>query len=196
MSDKTSTRQELIAAAQQLVVDGGWEIVTTRRVAERAGVSPGLVHYHVGSIEGLRRAAACEGARSLLEGPFREALEAPNLREGLLAFLLRLDLKPDYPGVVLLNEALVAATHDAELRSDLATVSSAFRTHLTERLAAQGTRRQGMRRSGHSSRSPPLMGFCCKERSTPASARNSSSGGWFPSWNRSKPLMLPAACRR
>ena len=69
MSDRTSTRQELIAAAQQLVVDGGWEMVTTRRVAERAGVSPGLVHYHVGSIEGLRRAAACEGARSLLEGP-------------------------------------------------------------------------------------------------------------------------------
>ena len=123
MSDKTSTRQELIAAAQQLVVDGGWEIVTTRRVAERAGVSPGLVHYHVGSIEGLRRAAACEGAR--------------NLREGLLAFLLRLDLKPDYPGVVLLNEALVAATHDAELRSDLATMFSTFRARLAKRLAAQ-----------------------------------------------------------
>ena len=137
MSDKTSTRQELIAAAQQLVVDGGWEIVSTRRVAERAGVSPGLVHYHVGSIEGLRRAAACEGARSLLEGPFREVLEAPNLREGLLAFLLRLDLKPDYPGVVLLNEALVAATHDAELRSDLATMFSTFRARLAERLAAQ-----------------------------------------------------------
>ena len=175
MSDRTSTRQELIAAAQQLVVDGGWEIVTTRRVAERAGVSPGLVHYHVGSIEGLRRAAACEGARSLLEGPFREALEAPNLREGLLAFLLRLDLKPDYPGVVLLNETLVAATHDAELRSDLATMFSTFRARLAERLSAQKGA-HGKRKPGHSSWSLPLTGFCCKEHSTPTSARNSLSG--------------------
>ncbi|WP_167145565.1 TetR family transcriptional regulator [Actinomyces sp. ZJ308] len=137
MPDRTSTHQQLVTAAQQLVVDGGWETVTTRRVAERAGVSPGLVHYHVGSVEKLRRLAACEGARSLLEGPFREALEAPNLREGLLAFLRRLDLEPDYPEVVLLNEALVAATHDTELRSDLAAMFSAFRSHLAEWLTAR-----------------------------------------------------------
>ena len=135
MSDRTSTRQELIAAAQQLVVDGGWEIVTTRRVAERAGVSPGLVHYHVGSIEGLRRAAACEGARSLLEGPFREALEAPNLREGLLAFLLRLDLEPDHLEVILFNEALVGYARRRAAQQPGHNVLRFF-AHLTEGLTA------------------------------------------------------------
>ncbi|WP_164860087.1 TetR/AcrR family transcriptional regulator [Actinomyces wuliandei] len=136
-TEKTSTRQALIAAAQELVVDGGWGSVTTRRVADRAGVSPGVVHYHTGSIEQLRRIAVCEGARALLEGPFREAVDARSLREGLLAFLSRLDSGPDDPRVALLNEALVAATHDTALRTDLAAMFSAFRSRLVERLTAQ-----------------------------------------------------------
>jgi len=132
--DSASTRQALVTAAQELVVEGGWEMVTTRRVAERAAVSPGLVHYHVGSIEALRRTAAYEGARDLLDGPFQAAMEAPDLREGLTSFLLQLNVGPAHPGAALLNEALIAATHDAALRRDLAAMFSAFRARLAERL--------------------------------------------------------------
>lgn len=137
MPQTSPTRQALVAAAQQLVVEGGWEAVTTRRVAERAGVSPGLVHYHVGSIEALRRCAAYQGVRDLLEGPFQEAAQAPSLRQGLLSFLLHLNVGPAHPGAVLLNEAMVAATHDTDLRIDLAGLFSAFRARLAERLRSQ-----------------------------------------------------------
>jgi AcrR family transcriptional regulator len=43
----------LLDAAERLLVDVGYSGVTTRRVAEEAGVNHGLVHYYFGSIENL-----------------------------------------------------------------------------------------------------------------------------------------------
>ncbi len=55
-----STSERLAAAAVQLIAEDGWAAVTTRRVAERAGVNQGLVHYHYGSVAALRREAALQ----------------------------------------------------------------------------------------------------------------------------------------
>jgi TetR/AcrR family transcriptional regulator len=43
----------LLDAAERLLVDAGYAAVTTRRLAEEAGVNHGLVHYYFGSIENL-----------------------------------------------------------------------------------------------------------------------------------------------
>ena len=43
----------LLDAAERLLVEGGYPAVTTRRLAEEAGVNHGLVHYYFGSIENL-----------------------------------------------------------------------------------------------------------------------------------------------
>lgn len=43
----------LLDAAERLLVDIGHARITTRRVAEEAGVNHGLVHYYFGSIENL-----------------------------------------------------------------------------------------------------------------------------------------------
>ena len=43
----------LLDAAERLLLDVGGAGVTTRRVAEEAGVNHGLVHYYFGSIENL-----------------------------------------------------------------------------------------------------------------------------------------------
>ena len=40
------TRQRLLAASSSLIVERGWSAVTTRAVAERAGVNQALVHYY------------------------------------------------------------------------------------------------------------------------------------------------------
>jgi len=40
-------------AAAELIAERGWGAVTTRMVAERAGLRPGLVHYHFDSVTDL-----------------------------------------------------------------------------------------------------------------------------------------------
>jgi TetR/AcrR family transcriptional regulator len=43
----------LLDAAERLLVDVGYSGISTRRLAEEAGVNHGLVHYYFGSIENL-----------------------------------------------------------------------------------------------------------------------------------------------
>ena len=47
------TEQALLDAAERLLVEAGAAGITTRRVAEEAGVNHGLVHYYFGSVEQL-----------------------------------------------------------------------------------------------------------------------------------------------
>lgn len=55
--EPTEARQQatmaLLDAAEQLLYEVGYAGVTTRAVAEAAGVRPGLVHYYFGSMEEL-----------------------------------------------------------------------------------------------------------------------------------------------
>src|SRR5262245_658698 len=48
-------RREAVAAlldgAERLLIEQGYGAITTRRLAEQAGVNPGLVHYYFGSME-------------------------------------------------------------------------------------------------------------------------------------------------
>jgi AcrR family transcriptional regulator len=41
----------LLDAAERLLIEQGYAAVTTRRLAEQAGLNPGLVHYYFGSME-------------------------------------------------------------------------------------------------------------------------------------------------
>lgn len=41
--------QRLLAAAAELIPERGWTAVSTRVLAERAGVTPSVVHYHFSS---------------------------------------------------------------------------------------------------------------------------------------------------
>src|SRR4051794_370365 len=57
LAQKTNARaaaeQALFDAAERLLYDGGYAAITTRRLAEEAGVNHGLVHYYFGSNENL-----------------------------------------------------------------------------------------------------------------------------------------------
>lgn len=59
-----SRRSALIAATQELVAEGGPEAATVRAIAERAGVTPGLIRHYFQSKDALNRAAY----RSLMDG--------------------------------------------------------------------------------------------------------------------------------
>ncbi|WP_333814503.1 TetR family transcriptional regulator, partial [Tabrizicola sp.] len=57
-------RSALIAATQDLVAEGGPEAATVRAIAERAGVTPGLIRHYFQSKDELSRAAY----RALMDG--------------------------------------------------------------------------------------------------------------------------------
>ena len=50
---RAAAEDSLLDAAERLLVDSGHGAVTTRRLAEEAGVNHGLVHYYFGSMEHL-----------------------------------------------------------------------------------------------------------------------------------------------
>ena len=50
---RTDATDALLGAAEQMLVEVGYAGITTRNLAERAGVNHGLVHYYYGSMEDL-----------------------------------------------------------------------------------------------------------------------------------------------
>jgi AcrR family transcriptional regulator len=50
---RSAAEDALLDAAERLLVDVGYAGVTTRRLAEEAGVNNGLVHYYFGSLENV-----------------------------------------------------------------------------------------------------------------------------------------------
>ena len=70
-------RLVLLDAAEQLLIDEGYAAVTSRRVAEKAGLKPQLVHYYFRTMDDLFlevfRRYADQGMAA-----HRQALASPN----------------------------------------------------------------------------------------------------------------------
>src|SRR6185312_10599711 len=58
----SATRDALIAATAQVMLEEGYAAATSRRVAAKAGVKPALVHYYFPSMDDLFLAVLREGA--------------------------------------------------------------------------------------------------------------------------------------
>jgi AcrR family transcriptional regulator len=116
---KSSTRDRIIEAAADLIPELGWDGVTSRRVAERAGVKTGVLHYHVASMDELLRLAAVRRIRQFFAGRIEGILnrEDPgDAIEELFRSLTPADSQnPDFR---LLAESLVAANRDEQLRRE------------------------------------------------------------------------------
>src|SRR5947208_15511332 len=78
---RSAAEDALLDAAERLLVAVGYPGITTRRLAEEAGVNHGLVHYYFGSNENLlvralerftERLIARQRALYEAEGPFIE----------------------------------------------------------------------------------------------------------------------------
>ena len=132
-----AVRTRLLTAAADLIGEIGWNAVSTRNLADRAGVGPGLVHYHFDSLQALLRQAALAEMRHVLEEVNTAVAEAGDLAEGLDAMLSQLD---DYTGADpssrLVIEAYLAATRDSELHTQMAEVMLGWRAAMSEALGA------------------------------------------------------------
>ena len=130
-SARSAAEEALLDAAERLLVDVGYARITTRRLAEEAGVNHGLVHYYFGSIEGLL-VRTLERFTERLTNRQRElyAAELPFIEKWRteMRYLIREDVT--YEKVWLELQAL--GWNHAGLRERLARVNAEWRAVLTE----------------------------------------------------------------
>jgi len=128
---RTAAEDALLDAAERLLVEAGHAGITTRRLAEEAGVNHGLVHYYFGSNENLL-VHALERFTERLVARQRElyAADVPFVEKWRTAMRYLLSEDATYEKVWLELQAL--AWNNAELQDHLARVNAEWRQVLTD----------------------------------------------------------------
>jgi TetR/AcrR family transcriptional regulator len=128
---RSAAEEALLDAAERLLVDVGYAGVTTRRLAEEAGVNHGLVHYYFGSIENLL-VRALERFTEGLVARQRElyGADVPFIEKWRTAMRYLMSDDATYEKIWLELQALAMNTPD--LRDRLARVNDEWRSVLRE----------------------------------------------------------------
>jgi AcrR family transcriptional regulator len=131
---RSAAEEALLDAAERLLVDVGHAGITTRALAEEAGVNHGLVHYYFGSNENLL-ARALERFTDRLIARQRQmySSDEPFVEKWRTAmrYLVSEDLR--YEKIWLELQAL--AWNDSALRARLVRVNEEWRAVLTDAFA-------------------------------------------------------------
>ena len=131
---RSSTEEALLDAAEELLVEVGHAGITTRRLAEEAGVNHGLVHYYFGSNENLL-VQALERFTERLIARQRElyAADLPFVDKWRTAMRYLVSEDVTYEKVWLELQAL--GWNNPDVRERLARVNAEWRAVLTEAFA-------------------------------------------------------------
>jgi AcrR family transcriptional regulator len=130
---RSAAEDALLDAAERLLVDAGHAGITTRRLAEEAGVNHGLVHYYFGSNEGLL-VRALERFTERLIARQQELYDAdlPFVEKWRTAMRHLVSEDATYEKIWLELQAL--AWNNDDLRARLARVNGEWRAVLTAAL--------------------------------------------------------------
>ncbi len=125
--DQASTRERILQAALELIVDIGWANVTTRAISARAGVNNALVHYHFGTKDELLLAAAEVSFAQEMGAPLDAILATGDATEALVAaFRWMESTEPHSPMMVVFMEAAHQAVRDERVAAWIRQVLSAY----------------------------------------------------------------------
>jgi TetR/AcrR family transcriptional regulator len=122
-------RAVLLDAAEQLMLEDGYAAVSSRRVAERAGLKPQLVHYYFRTMDDLFLAVFRRRAELGLEAQ-AQALESPQPLRALWRF------GTDPAGTRLTMEFMGLANHRKVLRAEIAYYAERFRAEQNKAMTA------------------------------------------------------------
>jgi AcrR family transcriptional regulator len=131
---RSAAEEALLDAAERLLVEVGHAGISTRRLAEEAGVNHGLVHYYFGSIENVL-VRTLERFTERLIARQRElyASDLPFIDKWRTAMRYLMSEDVTYEKVWLELQAL--AWNREELRERVAAVNAEWRGVLTEAFA-------------------------------------------------------------
>ena len=122
-------RTVLLDAAEQLMRDEGYAAVTSRRVAEQAGLKPQLVHYYFRTMDDLFLELFRRGA-DRMQHYHQLALKSPQPLWALW------ELNTDAAGTAMTMEFIALANHRKTLRAEIARYAELFRTEQINTLTA------------------------------------------------------------
>jgi len=132
-------RQRLLTTAVELIPELGWNAVSTRILAKRAGLAPGLVHYHFESLQALLREASLASMREALRAFDLIFEQADTLEAGLEMLTGALETySANNRASLLFVEAYLASLRDPRLSQELAGLVVDFRRRFADWLAAHG----------------------------------------------------------
>jgi AcrR family transcriptional regulator len=136
------TRDDLLKAAGEMMREVGYGAMSTRRVAEKAGVPLSQIHYHFGSMQGLLLELLKAENAKLLErqsGLYESDLPLAEKWDRACRFLEE-DMASGY--VRLLHEMMYAAMADSDLRAEMIQQLDGWKRLLTE-VAREAMERHG-----------------------------------------------------
>jgi AcrR family transcriptional regulator len=116
---REATREALIEATAQIMLDEGYAAATSRRVAAKAGVKPALVHYYFPSMDDLFVAVLRDKAETGLQRQRQAMAETEPLHA-----LWQLSGAQD---AQLFTEFLAMANHRKAIRSEIVSYAMRFR---------------------------------------------------------------------
>jgi AcrR family transcriptional regulator len=138
---RAETEDRFLDAAERLLAESGHAAITTRRLAEEAGVNHGLVHYYFGSIENLLVRVLERFTERLIERQRSMYVSDAPFIEKWRTAMHYLDADRDYQRIWYELQAL--AWSRPELRERVAHVTAEWRAVLREALA-EPLRRYGL----------------------------------------------------
>ena len=122
-------RTVLLDAAERLMADEGYAAVTSRRVAEQAGLKPQLVHYYFRTMDDLFLELFGRRAEQMLRH-HQLALRSPQPLWALW------ELNTDAQGTAMTMEFIALANHRKTLRAEIARYAELYRTEQIKTITA------------------------------------------------------------
>lgn len=121
------TKERILRAAGDLIVERGWPKVTTRAIAERAGVNNALIHYHFGTKDDLLFEAAGMIFASEISGPLQAMADAQDVGVALRGIFdwLR-DVDAYSPMMIISMEVAHQAVRDERARAWIASLWQSY----------------------------------------------------------------------
>ena len=126
---EAKNRGVLLDSAEQLLLEEGYAAVTSRRVAEKAGLKPQLVHYYFRTMEDLFLAVFRRMAEAGLEA-LTKALASPQPLWALWQF----STQPEATRLTM--EFMGLANHRKALRAEIIYYAERFREEQNKAIAA------------------------------------------------------------
>ena len=132
VAEEPARRERILAAAWQVLAQVGFEKITTRRIAEAAGINIATLHYHFGSKEAVLT-ETLRYAQKWADAQMRESLVgATSATEALdRAFAQTLKLMLERPGV-LRFDLVVRGFRDPDSKSEAVSVYRTYQLFVCE----------------------------------------------------------------
>lgn len=132
-------RRRILRATTELIAEVGWTRVTTRKVAERAGVNNALLHYYFGTKRALLLQAATDALMHEFGGPLEALTGSDDLGRGVMAAFAWLEgAGPSNTSSRIVAEMMLQAVHDPALRETSRTMLQDFRRAVQAKATEQG----------------------------------------------------------